>query len=211
MRTFLLRMSLFLFFECELFNSTIIHQKSVRERVPTHCNSNSNSNSRTMFLTESEVNVLLQNPLFTSPVTESEQDYILYRGSRKVTPLTIRFNLVPTFERSFMQAYLQEKLNSYYRLGSLISMSVQYDFVLCNHNAIPKTFYIWRANTNQTTLDKDGDDDIDVKISLTNNNVSQICNNAMSFDFDQLNLNFVTSDVTVDRVVAIVFTFCQAT
>jgi len=69
-----------------------------------------------MYLTESEVNVLLQEPLFSLPVTEFKQNYQLYQGNRKVTPRTIRFNLVPNFEPSIIQAYLQEKLTSYYRL-----------------------------------------------------------------------------------------------
>jgi hypothetical protein len=190
-----------------LFN--ILHQKQVGELGSVHSNRTKNSNSGTMYLTESEVNVLLQEPLFSLPVTEFKQNYQLYQGHRKVTPRTIRFNLVPNFEPSIIQAYLQEKLTSYYRFGSELSISVQYDFLLCNYNATPKTFYIWRANTNQTTLEKD--DDIDVKITLNYYNIKQICTNATSIDFDQLNINFVTSDVTMDRVLAIVFTFCPVT
>jgi hypothetical protein len=55
-----------------LFN--ILHQKIVVEREPAH------SNSRTMFLTESEVNDLLQNPLFTFPIFfyQIKQEYMLH-------------------------------------------------------------------------------------------------------------------------------------
>jgi len=159
-----------------------------------------------MYLTESEVNVLLQEPLFSLPVTEFKQNYQLYQGHRKVTPRTIRFNLVPNFEPSSYSGLFAGKINIILPVGSELSISVQYDFLLCNYNATPKTFYIWRANTNQTTLEKD--DDIDVKITLNYYNIKQICTNATSIDFDQLNINFVTSDVTIDRVLAIVFTFC---
>jgi len=67
-----------------------------------------------LHLAKKEVNVLLQNPLFILPVICNwiKQEYILILNSRKVTPLTFCFNIVPTFEPSIMVVYLQQKLIS---------------------------------------------------------------------------------------------------
>ena len=105
-----------------------------------------------------------------------------------------------------MTNYLQDRLTSSpYQLQSTILASVQYDLVLCNINAIPKTFYIFRSNTNRTTLNVDHQ----VNMSITIDNINRFCENVTNVNIADLDSNFITSDVTVDRILSIVFTFEQ--
>ena len=156
----------------------------------------------TMFLTESEVNAVLQNSMFSSPVTESDVTYAFYRGMKQANLLTIRFNMIPSFQSSFMVAYLQDKLTSApYQLQSRILISVHYDLLLCNVNATPKTYYIWRSNTNRTTLNVDHQ----LNMTISYANIERFCENVTTVSLSDLDSNFISSDVTVDRVLAIVF------
>jgi hypothetical protein len=50
-----------------------------------------------------------------------------------------------------------------------------------------------------------------LKITLTHDNVKQACANATIFDINFLNINCMTSDVTIDNVLTNVFTFCPVT
>ena len=94
-----------------------------------------------MFLTESEVNTVLQQSIFTLPVTESVVDYLFYRGTKKTSLLTVRFDLTPTFSHSFMLAYLQNGLTSApYCLQSHLVASIHYDLLPCNTDKSPKTY-----------------------------------------------------------------------
>jgi hypothetical protein len=157
-----------------------------------------------MFLTESEANLVLLQSMFTLPVTESVVNYLFYRGTKKTRLLTVRFNLTPTFSHSFMLAYLQNRLTSApYRLQSHLIASVHYDLLLCNNDASPKTYYIWRSNTNRTTLNVDHE----VNMTITHANITRFCENVTNINMSDLHANFVTSNVTVDRVLAVVFTF----
>lgn len=156
-----------------------------------------------MFLTLSEVNLVLAQPIFSLPVTESEVDYILYRGRKQTSLLTVRFNMIPSFNSSFMVAYLQDKLTSPpFQLQSQVLASISYDLLLCNTNATPRTYYVWRSNTNRTTLN------VDHQVNMTINyaNIARFCENVTNINITDLQADFVSSNVTVDRVLAVVFT-----
>jgi len=133
----------FSFFECEPFNSILQHHQPSSATAPTTATAELCIwlSLKSMF----SCRILF----FTLPVTVPN----LKQAIEKLPLLTIHFNLVPNFGSSIMEAYLAEKLTSYYRLGSELSISVQYDFLFCNYYATPKMFYIWRTNTNQTTLE----------------------------------------------------------
>lgn len=156
-----------------------------------------------MFLTEAEVDIVLSQPTFSLPVTESEVEYSLYRGHKQTRLITIRFNMIPTFSSSFMVAYLQDKLTSSpFQLQSQIVISVNYDLLLCNRNSTPVTYYVWRSNTNRTTLNVDHE----VNMTLSYANIARFCENVTNVNISDLQANFISSDVNVDRVLAVVFT-----
>jgi len=168
-----------------------------------------------MYMNISEVNTLLQNALFTDPVTESIQDYEFYRGRRKVSIFTVRYNLVPTFDLKFMQTDLVDKLLSHYPRGITLAVAVNYDLLLCSNprddDNSPPTYYIWRANSNQRSLDRE-DNNFDKTMYFRDENVDTLCANAVGIDVaDQLNIEFVSSNVSIDRVLSIVLTFSSVT
>lgn len=159
-----------------------------------------------MFLTESEVNFMLQQPTFALPVTESLVHYKFYRGRKKVNLLTLRFNMTPTFSSTFMTGFMQDKLTSPpYKMHSTIAASVEYDLLLCNSRATPPTYYIWRANTNQSNLKVDHQ----VTMSINPVNIGRFCEDVTTIDLADLQTNFENSDVIIDRVLGIVFSIEQ--
>jgi len=157
-----------------------------------------------MFLNESEVNIILKQPAFSKPVTESDINYIFYRGRRTVKLLTVRFNMIPSFTEHFMTRFLQDRLTAPpFQLQSQLSVSIHYDLLLCNHNVSPPTYYIWVSNTNRTTLDVDKQ----IQLTITYDNISRLTENVTRVNISDLEVNFISSDITVERVLAIVFTF----
>jgi hypothetical protein len=159
-----------------------------------------------MFLTETELNQILQQPTFSLPVRESKVDYTFYHGKSKTQLHTVHFNITSQFNASFMVAYIQDTLTSSpYQLQSTILASVQYDLILSNVKANPKTFYIWRSNSNRTTLNVDQQENLTINYA----NINRFCENATHVNLADLNANFINSDVIVDRVLSIVFTFIR--
>jgi hypothetical protein len=160
-----------------------------------------------MFLTQSEADLVLNLPQFSVPVTESSVDYTFYRGGKKKTSvLTVRFNLTPAFARSYMLSYLQDRLTSHpYTLQSRVVASVHYDLLLRNlaDEDRTKTYYIWRAHTNHATLNVDQE----TTLTINHANITRFCQTATDVNPADLNANFITSAVVVDRVLAIVFSF----
>jgi hypothetical protein len=158
-----------------------------------------------MFLNESEVELILKQPIFSTPVTESDLTYTFYRGRKSVNLLTIRFNMTPSFNESWMTSYLQDRLTSSpFQLQSQLLASVHYDLLLCDQNVSPPSYYIWVSNTNRTTLDVD----TQTQMTITYDNISRLTEHVTNVNLSDLQqTNFINSDITVDRVLAIVFTF----
>jgi len=138
-----------------------------------------------VYMSLSELNAVLRDPFFSDPITVSRVPYFFYRGRKKCTVLTVRFNLVPQFNRQFLA-------------------SVRYDLVLRSSGTDPAaSFYIWRANTNQADFD-----DNDEQIFVPNYaNLFQFCNNAVNINIPELNIHFVQSSVVIDKCIAIVISF----
>jgi len=90
-------------------------------------------------------------------------------------------------------------------LNLQILASVHYDLLVCNAKADPKTYYIWRSNTNRTTLNVDHQ----LNMTITYANINRFCENVTTISLSDLEVNFSASDVTVDRLIAVVFTFAH--
>jgi len=157
-----------------------------------------------MFLSENDVDIILKQPIFSLPVTESDLQYVFYRGQKSVNLLTVRFNFTPSFSQSWMTTYLQDRLTSPpFQLQSQLLASVHYDLLLCNKNVSPPSYYVWVSNTNRTTLDVDKQ----TQMTITYDNISRLTENTTAINLSDLQVNFINSDITVDRVLAVVFTF----
>ena len=158
------------------------------------------------YMSLSELNAVLRDPFFSVPMTVSRVPYQFYRGRKKCNVLTVRFNLIPSFNRHSMErellTLLDEHINTYPNRPVLAS--VRYDLVLRSSGTDPAaSFYIWRANTNQADFD-----DNDELVFVPNYaNLFQFCNNAVNINIPDLNIYFVQSSVVIDKCIAIVFSF----
>lgn len=158
-----------------------------------------------MYLLASEVKALLQAPYYSNPTTESFIQYRSYRGQLNVTVLTLRFNLTPQFDVSSMHRVFIDILGQRYAANTQLYCSVHYDFLLVDNAASPKSYYIWRSNTNRTHFDATHE----VCLTCNPSSLLRFSQQAMNFDLDTLELNFTHSNVTIDKVLAIVFTVVE--
>jgi hypothetical protein len=159
-----------------------------------------------VYMSLSELNAVLREPFFSEPMTVSRVPYVFYRGRKKCIVLTVRFNLIPSFNRHFMERQLLTLLDEHtqpYPHRPVLA-SVRYDLVLRSSGADrAASYYIWRANTNQA----DFDDDDELVFVPNYANVFQFCNNATHINMSDLNIYFVNSSVVIDKCIAIVLSF----
>ncbi len=158
---------------------------------------------RQMHMTRADLNAVLNNAFFTDPMTVNRSAYMFYRGRHRVNVLTVRFNLIPSFDEQSMSRNLVQVLDSHFDMQERILGSVRYDLVLRSSDADPTTYYIWRANTNQSEFDENDE----VSIAYTPANIHRFCRNSSNVNINDLNIFFSASHVTVDRCLAIVFSF----
>ena len=158
---------------------------------------------RQVYLSEADLNAVLNDSFFTEPMTVNRLAYRFYRGRSKVTVLTVRFNLIPSFNKQAMVRNLMHVLDTHFNLQDRIVGSVRYDLVLRNSHAEPTTFYIWRAKTNQSEFDENAE----ISVAYTHANIYRFCQDATNIHIPDLNIFFSESSVVIDRCIAIVFSF----
>ena len=157
-----------------------------------------------MFLTEIDIQYILQKSFFSNPMTESDLTYQFYRNRKNIELYTARFNIIPSFSIDTMIASLQHSLFERYSLNTPLHVNIMHDLLLCDYNATPNSFYIWRANSNRTVFDMDN---TDIKMDLTQDNIIKCCNSAVNYSLNDFDVFFHDSKVTVVRVLSIVLAF----
>jgi len=155
-----------------------------------------------MYLNFNQLQSILTNNYFTQPVTTSQTSYVYYRRRMNVIVHTMRFNLTPTFTENFMIQTVIGYLMHHFTLNTSILASIQYDLLLSHQNN-EDSYYIWRANSNSSRINTSED----TMFSLTYNNVFRFVQSAHQVDIPTLNIHFETSNVVIDRALAIVFSF----
>jgi len=160
-----------------------------------------------VLLTERELNSILNEPFFSQPSTVNRTNYTYYRGRARVSVLTLRFNLIPSFDKRAMIRHLIDVLEKHFALQTRLLASVRYDFVLRSSQHNPPTFYVWRANTNQAEFDENDE----VLMNFTHANIIRFCQNAADVHMPDLNIYFSDSNVVIDRCIAVVFSFVLST
>jgi hypothetical protein len=163
-----------------------------------------------MYLSEHELNAILQTPYYSQPYSTSLMNYVLYRGRYNANVLTVRFNVQnELFNESFLQSVLLAQAEEYYANDTNLRVSVFYDLVLEN-NPInehkERSYYIWRANSNRRTFNDESDE---IFMSLNVPNLIQWVRQAVHVHLPDLNIYFESSNVTINRLLAIVFTFVK--
>lgn len=155
-----------------------------------------------MYLTENQLQLILNNSFFTQPVTVNKVKYAYYRGRLNAEVHTLRFNVNdPNFNNNFLIQHAMDYLFANFPMNTQLLGSISYDLILVNPNN--DSYYIWRANSNSTRVD----DSQDTKFALTYNNAYRFLTQGANIDVPTLNINFQTSNVSVERAIAIVFSF----
>jgi len=156
-----------------------------------------------MRLTRSQLQHVLQAPLFSTPVGHNSVEYTLFRGRTAVTVHTVRFNQVETLSVQDIANRLIALLETWFIPHSTVLGSIQYDLLLCHFSE--ESYYVWRANSNQNTFDE-----AEETIFLLNPvNIFRLAQRALSINVARLNANFRHSKVNVQRPLAVVFSFMQ--
>lgn len=136
-------------------------------------------------------------------MTESSVKYAAYRGRLNAIVYTMRFNLTPAFNEAHMTNTVLTHVMSRFPNGARLLGSIHYDLLLVDPRSDPKSYYIWRANSNQTVFDTNSE----ILLSLSYDNMFRFIQNSAHADIPSLNINFRSSSVVVERVLAIVFSF----
>jgi hypothetical protein len=158
-----------------------------------------------MYLTEGQVKAILKIPYWSQSVTESIDQYTLYRGQYKTKVLTLRFNKISSYSDDFLTNYVLSEVPTYFKMGENLLCSFQYDFLLVDPKSDPKSYYIWRANSNRVHFESDNE----TRFELSEANLKLFCNNATNINYDSLNLPF-NSAIIIDTVLGIVLTFLNS-
>lgn len=158
-----------------------------------------------MYLTEEEINSILATSFFTEPVTESFMNYAFYRGRMNATVYTLRFNLTPTYSENYLIKFVLDHLLNLFPLNSRVLGSIHYDLLLCHSNIEPKSYYLWRANSNQTHFDTEEE----TMFTLTYDNIYRFIRKALQVHVPSLNIYFSSSGVVIERALAVVFSFVK--
>ena len=143
---------------------------------------------------------IINSERYTAPMTLSTRKYIYYRGRRTATVLTLRFNVSSeSFSHGFVTRNVMEVLNDHFSFATTLTCCVDYDFVLCKSNSVPKSYYIWQANSNRSQYNEADE----VSMSFTYANVNRFCRDAVQVHLPDLELNFVSSDCVIDRLLSV--------
>jgi len=146
---------------------------------------------------------IIAAPKFRLPMTTTVTTYDRLRGQYRAKVITIRFNLIDSFNVSFMIRNVMAELEKYFNPSSNIACSIGYDFVLAKRNADPPSFYVWIANTNRALFD----DNNEIMLQFTPANINRFCQNAANVHVPDLEIDFYSSDCIIDRVLTVVFSF----
>lgn len=158
-----------------------------------------------MYLTEAQLHYVLQNPYFTEPVTQSVMHYVLYRGHMNATVHTLRFNSINPIDENMVTQTIMNHLMSMYDLNVHLLGSVSYDLLLVDPSSNPKSYYIWRANSNSATML----DNEETFFQLTYDNLFRFVRQSLGVHIQDLNIFFRSSNVVVENILAFVFSLVK--
>jgi len=159
---------------------------------------------RTQYLTQSEMLAVIASPRFAVPMTVNYTQYTFYRGRRSATVITMRFNVLSDqFTSSFVTRQVMAHLDRYFSLSTLLTCCTDYDLVLVNNSEPVPSYYIWTANSNRTFFSETHES----VMSFTHQNVHRYCREAMQVHLPGLEINFVNSNCSIDRLLSITLSF----
>jgi len=156
-----------------------------------------------MILNRFQLDKILESPFFSNDVTTNVTQYKLYRGRTNVKVFTIRFNILKNFNENKIVTSLINILLANFELDTKILCNISYDLILEEPRA--QTYYIWRANSNQTNFNEDEEK----MFIFTYNNLYQLVQESVKPQLSSLNIYFANSNVVIRNCCAIVFSFIR--
>lgn len=160
-----------------------------------------------MYLSRSQVQTLLNSPYYKQPVTKSIFDYTLYRGKLNVRVITVRFNLneKDPINSKLILSQLVAVLSSEFSMGTHLLGSINYDLLLVDPKSNPKSYYIWRANSNASNFQQENE----THVVFSYDNLYRFVNKAAQIHVPDIEINFANSNIDIDRILTIVFSFMK--
>ncbi len=156
------------------------------------------------YLSRTELESLLRNEWFTNPMSVHVHHYSNYRGRTNANVLTIRFNMNINFnETNMIESVIQTTMNHFSSRQTVLGL-IEYDLLLMQPN--PESFYIWRANSNISRNIPNAEQ----TLPLTYDNLFLFIRKAARVLPTDLEVHFRTSNVVINRIIAIVFTFISS-
>jgi hypothetical protein len=156
-----------------------------------------------MYLTEAQVTQILNTNFFQTPFTSRIKKYTLYQGKLNATVHTLRFNCVDGFNELFVRETVLNYLMNHFVHNSLLLGSISYDFLLVDPKENPKSFYIWRSNSNAVHFSAHEE----VQFTLNHVNVVNFIQSIFQTDPASLSIYFENSSISIERTLAVVLTF----
>jgi len=155
-----------------------------------------------IYVTERDMLSIISSDRFSVPVTMSTKKYTSYRGRHAATVITLRFNVTsPDYSVAFMSRNVIHVLDEHFSLQMFLTCCADYDFVLRKSNS--NSYYIWQANSNRARYNETNE----VTMNFTHANVKRFCEEAAQVSVPDLELNFLSSDCIIDRLLAITISF----
>jgi hypothetical protein len=156
------------------------------------------------YLSRPELEQLLRNDWFTNPMSMHVHNYHNYRGRTNANVLTLRFNMNVNFnEDNMIESVIQTTINHFSSQQTVLGL-IEYDLLLMQPD--PESFYIWRANSNISRNIPNAEQ----TLRLNYDNLFLFARNAARVIPTDLEAHFRTSNVIINRVIAIVFTFISS-
>jgi hypothetical protein len=156
-----------------------------------------------MYLTEAQVSSILNSEFFKSSFTSNKVHYSLYQGKTNATVHTLRFNCNNDCDQPSVRASVYKYLTEHFKENTVLLASISYDFLLVDPKQNPKSYYIWRSNSNAVhfTAHKE------LYFPLSYLNVAKFVKSTFDMNASSYDINFKNSNVVIDQVLAIVLTF----
>jgi len=153
------------------------------------------------YLTQNQLNFILENHYFNEPFTQSVVNYTNYRGKVHAVVHTLKFKW--PFDENFVNQKVVQYLLTHFKLNTQLLASTSYDLILSQPQT--QSFYIWRANSNAQKFDE-ADETL---LILNYNNVYKFVRQACQINIPSLNINFESSNVVIHEPLAVVLSFVK--
>lgn len=159
-----------------------------------------------MYLSRSELNALLKKSYFSTLLSKSVHQYALYRGHFNARVLTLRYStLAPEFnETRMINSVLSEVLAFFPPSVKTVRGLIEYDVILQAQPLDPvnPSYYFYRANSNVNPGPNP-----ETLVALNHDALFLFIHQAAQILPTDLDLYFSNSNVSVERITSIVFSF----